>query len=374
MFEACVIRGRRFTPAHFCAPLAGYTHSAFRRLLAELGGCGAVWTEMLAARQILSEDFVRSPWLRRRPHEANLVYQLMVRAGDPLDRILDKLGGHGVEAVDLNLACDAFSIRYCEAGSALFENFDALRSVVTEARRHWPSLLSAKIRLGTRRPGWEERLAERVKFLEEAGLDALILHPRFYEDKFKRRAQLQLIPWVASLTRLPLIANGDLASAAQVESLAAQLAPAGAIMIGRMAIVRPWIFATWDRTSATNLGNPYTPFGTSIGSEIPSGAFKVALSNADTPEHHEILTPGCPMNLGAIWDKMFQYISEDFAPATALRRIQMFTKYFAANFRFGHAFHGTISNASTLEEARCRAQDFFSRSPEVLASPSMAEI
>ena len=66
MFDECVIRGRRFAPARFCAPLVGYTHSAFRRLVAELGGCGAVWTEMLAARQILSENFRTSPWLRRR--------------------------------------------------------------------------------------------------------------------------------------------------------------------------------------------------------------------------------------------------------------------------------------------------------------------
>ena len=50
MFESCVIRGVNFTPARFCAPLAGYTHSAFRRLVAEFGGCGAFWTEMLAAK------------------------------------------------------------------------------------------------------------------------------------------------------------------------------------------------------------------------------------------------------------------------------------------------------------------------------------
>ena len=98
MFDECVLRGRRFAPARFCAPLAGYTHSAFRRLLAEFGGCGAVWTEMLAARQILREDPHGSPWLRRRPQEGFTVFQLMVRATDPLDRILARLGEHGVEA------------------------------------------------------------------------------------------------------------------------------------------------------------------------------------------------------------------------------------------------------------------------------------
>jgi len=67
MFDECVIRGRRFAPARFCAPLANYTHSAYRRLLAELGGCGWVWTEMLAGKQLLGESFTESPWLKRRP-------------------------------------------------------------------------------------------------------------------------------------------------------------------------------------------------------------------------------------------------------------------------------------------------------------------
>ena len=135
MFDECVIRGRRFAPARFCAPLAGYTHSAFRRLVAELGGCGAVWTEMLAARQILSENFKTSPWLRRRPQESSLVYQLMVNADDPMERILDRLGEAGADALDLNLACNAKSIRSCLAGSALFEDLDSLRAVLHKVRK-----------------------------------------------------------------------------------------------------------------------------------------------------------------------------------------------------------------------------------------------
>lgn len=328
MFEACVIRGQHFAPARFCAPLAGFTHSAFRRLLAELGGAGAVWTEMLAGRQILHEDFQTSPWLRRRPEEKNLIYQLMVRAGDPLPQILDRLGNEGVEAVDLNLACDAMSIRACEAGSALFENLDALRAVLTETRRHWPGLFMVKIRLGGRRPDWETRFRERLKIIEDAGVDAVTLHPRFFEDKFKRRARHDLIPWVAAQTRLPLIANGDLESPQQVAAQAAHLQPACAIMIGRMAIARPWIFASWE-------------------------------------------TPG-PVDLADIWRKMHRYIVEDFEPAIALRRVQMFTKYFAANFAFGHRFNVSVGNAASLAEAQARAEEFFDRNPATVARAVMA--
>jgi tRNA-dihydrouridine synthase B len=327
MFDECVIRGRRFAPARFCAPLVGYTHSAFRRLLAELGGCGAAWTEMLAARQILSENFSRSPWLRRRPQEGCLVYQLMVSPADPIERVLGRLEEAGADALDLNLACNSRSVRSCSAGSALFEDLDSLRAVMPRIRRLWPHVLTAKIRLGRQRPEWQSRFAERLRLLEDAGVDAVILHARFIEEKFKRRARHELFPWAASLTRLPLIANGDFTGPDAVKENDHQLQSVSAIMLGRMAVARPWIFATWDQS------------------------------------------PG--VDLAAVWERMYHYTAEDFPPPLALRRLQMFSKYFAANFKFGHQFNVDLGRASSLEDLRRRAHAFFSRTPETLAQPAV---
>jgi tRNA-dihydrouridine synthase B len=328
MFDHCVIRGVRFAPARFCAPMAGYTHSAFRRLLTELGGHGAAWTEMLAARQILHENFAQSPWLRRRPGEGPLFFQLMARATDPLDRILDRLGQHGVTAVDLNLACDALNVRVQAAGSALWDNFSALQTVVTSARRNWPGILTVKARLGGRRPGWEPPFAERLRMIADAGVDAVTLHPRFFEDKYRGTAQHRVIPWAASLTRLPLIANGDISGPAQAARRAESLRPAAALMIGRMAIAQPWIFAHWDQPGAVD--------------------------HAD------------------IWRRLFQYVKDDFAEPVALRRVQMFTKYFAANFVFGHEFRVKLSKAATLTALEEIAEAFFARSPALLPEPTVA--
>jgi tRNA-dihydrouridine synthase len=327
MFDECTIRGRRFAPARFCAPLVGYTHSAFRRLLAELGGCGAVWTEMLAARQILSENFSRSPWLRRRPQESCLVYQLMMSSEDPIERVLDQLEEMGADALDLNLACNARSIRSCSAGSALFKDLKSMRAVLQRIRKHWPHLLTAKIRLGNQRPEWQQDFADRLRLLEEAGADAVILHARFIEERFKRRARHELFPWAASLTRLPLIANGDLTGPDTLMERADCFRSVSAIMLGRMAVARPWIFSTWNQPA-----------------------------NVD---------------FAAIWERMYHYITEDFPPGLALRRLQMFTKYFAANFKYGHQFNVDLARASTLQEIRERAHAFFSRSPATVAQPTL---
>jgi tRNA-dihydrouridine synthase len=328
MFDECIIRGRRFAPARFCAPLAGYTHSAFRRLLAELGGCGVAWTEMLAAPQILSENFRTSPWLRRRPQGSSLIYQLMVNANDPVERILDKLGEAGADALDLNLACNARSIRSCSAGSALFEDLDALRAVLHKVRRLWPHVLTAKIRLGHQRPEWQPGFVERLRLLEEAGVDAVILHARFLEERFKRRARHELFPWAASLTQLPLIANGDLSGPETLQERPDHFQSVSAVMLGRMAVACPWVFATWDRPMS--------------------------------------------VDLGSIWNMMYHYVREDFPPAIALRRLKMFTKYFAANFKFGHQFKVDLARAPSLEEIQRRAEAFFSRVPVTVAQPSVA--
>ncbi len=314
MFDGCFIRGRRFSPARFCAPLAGYTHSAFRRLLSDLGGCGAVWTEMLAARQILSENFGTSPWLRRRPEEGRLVYQLMLSAKDPVERILDRLGQAGAEVLDLNLACHVWSIRSHSAGSALFEDQAGLRSVLAKVRSRWPHVLTAKIRLGHQHPDWRGGLAERLRILEEAGVDAVILHPRFFGERFKRRARHELFPWAASLTRLPLIANGDLNGPDTLQEPGDCFRSVSGVMLGRMAVVRPWVFAAWEQPKA--------------------------------------------VDMPAIWRRMYHYVMEDFPPLAALRRLKMFTKYFAANFKFGHQFTVDLARASSLEEIRERAESF----------------
>lgn len=319
MFEYCEIRGKRFEPARFAAPLAGYTHSAFRRLAAEFGGCGAFWTEMLSARQLVNEDFEKSPWLKRSPAEKFTVYQLMTRPGDPIQKAIERLKTHGVEAIDLNFACDAPHIRSLQAGSALFGNIEGLKQIISETRKYWDRLLFVKIRLGDRKPDWQEKLKERLLLIQDCGADAIVVHPRFFEDKFKRSARHDLLSWIASVVKIPLVASGDITCKEDVERLADKLKPASAIMLGRIAIIKPWVFAEWDKPLS--------------------------------------------INYYQVWDKMFSYILEDFEPQVAISRIKMFAKYYSFNFTYGKNFYTKIYNAKTIEEIKIIAEEFFSSNP-----------
>jgi tRNA-dihydrouridine synthase len=321
MFEFCEIGVWRFEPARFLAPLAGYTHSAFRRLVAEFGGCGAFWTEMLSARQLINEDFLKSPWLKRRPEEKFTVYQLMIRAGDPIEKVMGRLKDHGVKAVDINLACDAPHIRSLQAGSVLFGDFEGLKHIVTEARKYWDGLLFVKIRLGDRRDDWQERLKERLVMFEDCGVNAIVVHPRFFEDKFKRSARHEVLPWIASVVKIPIVAGGDITCKADVERLADKLSSVAAIMLGRIAVIKPWVFAAWDKPVSVDYGE--------------------------------------------VWRKMISYILEDFEPEVAISRIKMFTKYYSANFAFGKNFYNRVFNAKTIDEIQKIGDEFFSANPRI---------
>jgi len=327
MTDQMTIKGITFKPGLLCAPLAGLTHSAFRRLASEFGGCGGFYTEMLSAKQLLRDDPVNSPYLKRNPLEPRLVYQLMICRGDPIDRIIGRLSEIRPDGIDINLACHAPVAKQLDTGSRLFENEQVLREILETVRGCWPGLLTVKIRLGHDKPGWEERFAARMRLFEETGIDAVVLHPRFFEDRFKRRARHELLPWAASLSRLPIIANGDLSGPASFEKQADRLRHACALMIGRMAVVQPWIFAA------------------------RSGPV--------------------PIDRVDIWQRMTGYTLEDFRPESAIGRIKAFTHYFARNFKFGHNFAAAVQSAPTLDILKERAEAFLSKSPEIDPEPSV---
>lgn len=322
------LRNLTFQPALFCAPMAGLTHSPFRRLVADFGGYGALFTEMLCARWLQREDVLRSPAVRRRPAEGTVLYQLMVSDPADLPAALDRLRLVQPAGIDLNCACPAPKIRHTGAGSDLFEDRDRLAVILAALRRHFTGVLTVKCRLGTPRPDWQERLQDRLRLFEDVGVDALILHPRFSDEKMKRRARHELLPQVAASTRLPLIASGDLHDRTVVDRHPEYFHPVAGIMIGRMAVVQPWVFLRW---------------------------------NGPTPT----------VDFLELWNRFATYACEDFPPERAFYRIRAFTLYYARNFRFGHTLFAAAQSAPGLEALRERAARFLGAGPPTLRHPGV---
>jgi len=323
-----ILRKVRIDPPLLVAPMANLTHSALRRLLADFGGFGALFTEMLSAKMILNENFTRSPWLKRRPQEGAVFYQLMTDEVGKLPEIVDRLSILKPDGLDLNCACGAATIRRQGGGAALFEDVARMQRVVSVLRRAFEGPLTVKIRLGRRVEGWRDRLWERIRVLEGEGVDAVILHPRFVEDKFRRVAQHQVFGELASRMRVPLIANGDISGAAYLHDHATEFKGVAGWMIGRQAAARPWIFAHWEK-------------------------------------------PGTTVDEAEVARRFCAYLAEDFDPDKALRRLKVWMPYFARNYVFGHTLFAAIQSAPDWAVALSRLDAFGASGPERLESISV---
>jgi tRNA-dihydrouridine synthase len=313
--------------------MAGLTHSAFRRLLGELGGCDVAHTEMLAGTRLLVER-PDSPYLKRHPGDGQVVYQLLLRDERRLDAIVDRLRPCHPDGLDLNCACPAASVRAVGGGVDLFEDPLRLEAVLRALRGLWPGLLSVKIRLGRHPvPQWRERLADRLRLFRDAGVDRLTVNPRFAVDRLTRPARHDLMPWICQQAGLPVVANGDIGGP---ETLAAQpehFAGCAGVMLGRMAIVRPWIFAAWRG------GAGYAP---------PAPA--------------------------EVWRRLAGAIQCDFPAEKVAPRLRQYTGWYARNFRYGHLLAGQVRHLTEVDALHQRAEAFFATSPETVRVPSLHDL
>ena len=326
MFEATRINGRPVAPALFLAPMAGVTHSAFRRLLADFGGYGALFTEMLSASAFLHERPDESPFTRRRQGEGLVFYQFRISSEEDIGALFQKLPMVDCCGVDLNLGCPAPRIQAQASGCALFRDFGQLRQVLEGIRRHYAGTLTVKVRLGDDPDNWRGPFLERLRLFEDCGVHALTVHPRFSFEKLKRRARWHEFPWIAARTRIPVIGNGDICCLEDLEANQASFAPLAGIMLGRIAAVKPWIFREFAGL------------------------------------------PAMAIDYLEVWNRLYRYTLEDMPPERAFGRLKEFTFYYAKNFFFGHEMFKSIQKARNAEEIREAAGRFLEAGPRL--SPS----
>jgi tRNA-dihydrouridine synthase B len=328
-FPSLTVKNLIINPPLFLAPMAGVTHCAFRRLISDFGGYGALYTEMLSAKALVRENLKESPFTKRRECEGSVIYQLLISGDEDFEKIAGLLEVHGVFGIDINLGCPAPEVVRINAGIALFNDMPRMQKTLEKVRSAWKGLLFVKCRFGKQEEGWEKGFAERIKLFEDLGMDAVVLHPRFMKEKLKRLARWELFPWVASLTSLPIIANGDISHATDIEAHPDWFNPVKGLMIGRMAAVKPWIFTEF------------------------SGQ-KVSIDYLE------------------VWQRLYRYVNEDFPPEKAIGRIKEFTAYFARNFFFGHNFFSAVNSSQSLEALHDRALAFLSSNPQLALNPSTA--
>jgi len=228
------------------APMAGFTNYAYRQIIRQFGGVGLPATEMVSARGFLqvearNDNFPDRLWgVLDEPRP--LAVQIWDNNPENLARVGARLAHEfRVSVIDINFGCPAKEITRAQSGSYLLRDPQLIGNIVSsvvEACRPVP--VTAKIRLGLTRDA--VNAADVAQAVEDAGGAALTVHGRTVQDLFRGRADWDAIAHVKPyLRKIPLIGNGDLATAAAVVAEFRRYDLDG-VMIGRAALHRPWLF------------------------------------------------------------------------------------------------------------------------------------
>jgi tRNA-dihydrouridine synthase len=302
--------------------MAGLTHSALRRLVMELGGVGLLATEMLSAARLPSESARISPYLVRTPIETPLCYQVLLGKVEEVAPAFAALHRFGADAIDLNLGCPAPNVRRIGGGGSLRERPEFTRTLVAAARRATSLPLSAKIRLGPSAEG--DELKEFCQMLEGEGIELITVHARLSGEKFCRKPRWERIAQVKEWVKVPVIANGGVASVGDARQCLAESGADG-LMIGRAAAQQPWLFGEIAREV--------------YGLEVAP----LALSRP------------------AVYFRFVANLAENFVPERRLGRLKEFTHYFAKNYPFGLRLAAAVQSSDSMDQASARAQAFFAK-------------
>lgn len=232
------------------APMAGITDRPFRTLCRRLGA-GLAVAEMVAANTALWGSRKSLRRLDYQDEPGPISAQIV--GADPAEmaaaaRLNVERGAH---IIDINMGCPAKKVCKVAAGSALLRDEQRVARILEAVVAAVAVPVTLKIRTG-----WspEARNAVRIAQLaRESGIAALTVHGRTRACTYGTPAEYDTIRAVREAVALPLIANGDIASAADAQRVL-HTTGAAAIMIGRAAQGRPWLFrdilAALDPTQA----------------------------------------------------------------------------------------------------------------------------
>ncbi|MEB8380701.1 tRNA dihydrouridine synthase DusB [Acinetobacter junii] len=222
----------------FVAPMAGVTDRPFRTLCKYFGAGHAV-SEMMTADKTLR---MSKKSLYRANFDGELAPISAQIAGSDPEQLAEAARyqiANGAQIVDINMGCPAKKVCNKLAGSALLQDEDLVARILDAVVAAVDVPVTLKTRLGFL--NGEENILRVAKRAEDSGIAALALHGRTREDMYLNTARYELIREVKKNINIPLIANGDIDSPEKAKYVL-DYTGADAVMIGRAAQGRPWIF------------------------------------------------------------------------------------------------------------------------------------
>jgi len=304
------------------APMAGVTDRPFRQLCKRMGAGMAV-SEMVTSNSLL----YGSAKTRRRADHAGEVEPVSVQIAGADPAMMAQAArfnvDNGAQIVDINMGCPAKKVCNVMAGSALLRDetlVGRILAAVVEAVPGTPVTL--KIRTGWDR---EHRNALSILHIAEAsGIQALAIHGRTRACAYTGEAEYETIRAVKAAAAIPVIANGDITTPEKAKHVLAYTG-ADAVMIGRAAQGRPWIFREIEHYLKT-------------GTHLPA---------PEVTEIHRVLV--------AHLHDLYAFYGEHTGVRIARKHISWYTRGLAGSASFRHA----MNQLQTCPEQLAAVDTFF---------------
>jgi len=305
------------------APMAGVTDRPFRQLCKSLGAGFAV-SEMVSSNSLLwGSEKTR----RRANHEGEVEPRSIQIAGAEPKMMADAArynAEQGAQIIDINMGCPAKKVCNVMAGSALLQKEKLVAEILDAVVKSVDIPVTLKIRTG-----WDlnNRNAINIaRIAEQAGIQALAVHGRTRACGYKGDAEYDTIAEVKNAISIPVIANGDIKTPEKARFVL-DYTGADAVMIGRAAQGRPWIF----REIAYFL---------KTGEKLPE---------PDVTEIRDIM-------LGHLAN-----LYEFYGEFTGVRMARKHISWYSKGQHGGAAFRHTVNKAETQQQQLAMTREFFDR-------------
>ena len=305
------------------APMAGVTDRPFRQLCKELGAGMAV-SEMVTANALLwGSEKTR----RRIDHGGEVEPRIVQIAGADPEQMAAAARFNveqGAQIIDINMGCPAKKVCNVMAGSALLQDESLVARIVDAVVKAVAVPVTLKIRTG-----WDpgHRNGVRIaRIAEAAGIQALAVHGRTRACAYRGEAEYDTIAAIKADVNIPVMANGDIRSPEKARQVL-QYTGADALMIGRAAQGRPWIFREVSHFLAT-------------GKHLP------------TPSVEEIR-----QIMVRHLENLYAFYGEYTGVRVARKHISWYTKHQPD----GNAFRQQINRVETRDEQLRQTHAFFDR-------------
>lgn len=222
--------------------MAGVTDRPFRQLCKKLGAGMAV-SEMVASNSLL---WGSEKTKRRANHEGETEPRaVQIMGADPqmMAEAARYNADNGAQIIDINMGCPAKKVCNVAAGSALLRDETLVRNILDAVVTAVNIPVTLKIRTGWDKDSRNGVLIARIA--ENAGIRSLAVHGRTRACAYKGEAEFDTIKAIKAAVNIPVIANGDIGTPEKARAVL-DYTGADAVMIGRAAQGRPWIFREID--------------------------------------------------------------------------------------------------------------------------------